>query len=199
MAKEGKAPVLTPQQIRVVFKAAELTRHAKRNIGILHCSFSLGMRACEIRRLRVCDVLQADGKTLVDNINLLKMMTKGKKQRHVPFSNPKARQAISEYLQEKMSNGFNLDMEKPLFESQKGGEFTVEAITVVFKRIFRLAGLENAKSHSGRRTCLTMYYRRCRDIKSLQQIAGHESINTTQGYIDADPYKLGKIMRESYF
>ena len=199
MAREGKAPILTPAQIRKVFKMAKITSHNLRNIGILHASFSLGLRACEIRRLRICDVLQADGVQLVDTINLLKTMTKGAKQRDIPFTNPKARAAISKYLKERFKDRPETKMTDPLFLSQKGGAFSFTGMDKTLKGMYRAAGYEHAKSHTGRRTCITMNYRLHGDIRAMQIFAGHESITTTQRYIDHDPERLNKICEKSYF
>lgn len=200
MAREGKAPVLMPHQIRTLFKAAQLTQHAKRNVAMLHASYSLALRACEIRRLRLYDVLEEDQQTLVDTINLLKTMTKKQKQRHVPFSNPKAREAFNEYIKERKEEaGGMLDLKSPLFRSQKGGYFKPNTIVMLIRKIHHMAGFKAAKSHSGRRTCLTLLYARCKDIKLLQLVAGHEYTGTTMGYIEDNPIKLHKLMEKPTF
>lgn len=200
MAREGKARVLTPQEMRLVFKAAELTYHSKRNIAILHASFHLALRACEIRRLRLCDVLEADGKTLVMMVNLLKTMTKGRKQRHIPLSNKRTRDAISEYIEHRRHLAIEpLNLDEPLFLSQKGAFFKTNTIVMLFRQLFNIAGLKDAKSHSGRRTFITLNYREGVDVKSLQKIAGHEDVNVTMGYIDDDPERLQKIAERNLF
>lgn len=200
MSREGKARVLTAQEMRLVFKAAELTNHSKRNVAILHASFHLALRACEIRRLRLCDVLEADGKTLVMMVNLLKTMTKGNKQRHIPLSNKKARDAIAAHIEDlRVKKRGQLDLSSPLFPSQKGGFFKETTIVHLFKYMFTLAGIKDAKSHSGRRTFITLNYRQGADVKTLQKIAGHEDINVTMGYIDDDPVLLQRIAERNLF
>jgi integrase/recombinase XerD len=199
MSHQGKARVLTAPEMKLVFKAAEMCAQAKRNIAILHCSFHLALRACEIRRLRLCDVFEADGKTLVMMINLLKTMTKGKKQRHVPLSNKKARAALLDYIDDRRKRTPDLDLNEPLFPSQKGGFFKPNTIVMLFRHLFNMAGLKDAKSHSGRRTFITLNYREGVDVKSLQLIAGHEDVNVTMGYIDDDPERLQKIAERNLF
>lgn len=199
MAKQGKARVLTPAEFKRAEIAASSMRHAKRNVAILHMSFGLALRACEIRRLRICDVLEADGKSLVKEINLLKTMTKYAKQRQVPFTNKKARAAVQEYLEEYLNKPrfTELDLNDPLFPSQKGNFFSVDAFNAIFIEIYKMAGLVGAKSHSGRRTWATVNGKNNTPIRYIQRALGHERLETTAIYMEINPLVLQDIMSKS--
>lgn len=197
MARQGKARVLTLAEFKRAEKAAMLTRHALRNRALLYLSFSLALRACELRRLRICDVLSPDEK-LFDEINLLKSMTKGKKQRHVYLTNKKTIEVLEEYLHYLKSNS-KLRYNDPLFKSQKGGEFLPGDMVRVFTNIFKAAGLVGARSHSGRRTFITTKIDEGIDIRAIATIVGHENINTTVGYYEENPTRLKKISEKSIF
>jgi integrase/recombinase XerD len=67
----------------------------------------------------------------------------------------------------------------------------------LFVDIFHTAGLNGAKSHSGRRTFITRHVEMGTDIKVLQVIAGHEHINTTAGYMEVNPLRLKRIAEKS--
>lgn len=201
---EGKARVLTLPEFKRAERAAMLTKHALRNRAMLYLSFSLALRACEIRRLRIKDVLLPDG-TLKEELNLRKYMTKGNKQRHVYLTNKKTKEVLMEYIQHlkfkvetrRFRNVF--DVNDLLFPSQKGGEFLPGDIVRVFAKIYSMAGLNGARSHSGRRTFITTKIDEGVDIKAIADIVGHENIHTTIGYHQKNPTRLKKIAAKSIF
>lgn len=200
MARQGQARVLTPAEMRIIFKIAESTRHSKRNIAMLHASYDLALRACEIRRIRACDILENDGLTLVKEITLLKTMTKLKKIRTIPFVNERARAAFKNYLDERIEKeGINFNNESALFLSQKKSGFTKTSIIHFFENIYKLVNLKGAKSHSGRRTCITIKYYKHKDIRSLQALAGHEQTSTTYKYVDFDFAKIEEIAESNLY
>lgn len=202
MAREGKARVLTLVEFKRAEKIALLTKHPLRNRAILYCSFGLGFRACEIRRIQIKDVLSSDG-TLYEEVILRRSVTKGKKQRNVYLTNKKVREILIEYIQdlkgkyEKKRIPFCMD--NPLFMSQKGGEFLPNDIVRLICNIYKTAGIEKAKSHSGRRTLITKLIDDGFDLKAIADIVGHSSINTTVEYHESNPSRLKKISEKSIF
>jgi len=82
------------------------------------------------------------------------------------------------------------DSNRALFQSQKGGAFSANTMTQLFLNIYRAAGFENASSHSGRRTFITELASKGVSVRVLAELAGHSSIQTTQGYIDVNPQQM---------
>ncbi len=202
MSKEGKARVLTLAEFRRAEKVALLTKHPFRNRAILYLSFGLGFRACEIRRIRVKDILSPDG-TLYEEISLEKRVTKGKKQRHVYLTNKKLCEVLMEHIEDvknkckKKKSPFCIY--DPLFISQKGGEFLPNDMVRLICNIYKTAGIIGAKSHSGRRTLITKLIDDGYDLKAIADVVGHSSINTTVGYHQSNPSRLKKISEKSIF
>ncbi len=204
MSAEGKARILTLAEFRRAEKAAMLTRHSFRNRALLYMSFSLALRACELRRLRIKDVLSPTGE-INEEINLLKHMTKGNKQRHIYLTNKKTRDVLMEYIdhmrkktESRRRNNF-FDVNGLLFPSQKRCGFTPGDMVRVFKLIYKLAGLQGARSHSGRATFITCKIDEGVDLKAIADLVGHADIRTTVGYHQRNSNRLKKIAEKSIF
>ena len=88
------------------------------------------------------DVLNQDG-SLKDVITLRKENTKGNKTRQIPFVHKKVISVLKEYLEFRKENNDNepLDMQSPLFVSQRNGRFSRQTMSELFKVMFRKVGL----------------------------------------------------------
>jgi integrase len=79
---------------------------------------------------------------------------------------------------------------EPIVRSIRGGPMISLSIVIWFSRAYRAVGLGGCSSHSGRRTFITraarLVYKAGGSLRDVQLLAGHRSIQTTQGYIDGD-------------
>ena len=78
----------------------------------------------------------------------------------------------------------------PLLFSAKGGGFTAQTVVNLFKRIYRMAGIDGASSHSGRRQFVTNLADKGINARVVQALARHKHLSTTQRYIDINDNKL---------
>lgn len=196
--KEGKAKVLTEQELRRTLRVISKKPHAKRNAALLWCSFGLGLRAKELASLRVEHVLGADGR-LLEEVNLNSAMTKGAKQRFVYLTNPSLIEALESYLAERQTQeGILFSPQTALFTSQKGGAFTPNTLQQLFHRMFIEARIQGASSHSGRRTFATTLIEKGADIKAISRLMGHSSISMTAQYVEDNPLRLKQMCRELF-
>lgn len=196
--REGKAKVLTEQELRRTLRVISKKLHAKRNVALLWCSFGLGLRAKELASLRIEHILGANDR-LLDEINLNSTMTKGAKQRFVYPTNPSLIEALESYFAERQTQeGIAFSRQAPLFTSQKGGPFTPNTLQQLFHRIFAEAKIYGASSHSGRRTFATTLIEKGADIKAVSRLMGHSSISMTAQYVEDNPLRLKQMCREIF-
>ncbi len=70
----------------------------------------------------------------------------------------------------------------PLFTSYRGERLTRGGIQGLFRKYAAKAGIKRVSVHSLRHTFLTEIYRRTRDLRLTQELAGHSSPVTTMRY-----------------
>jgi len=199
---EGQAATLSKKELKIFLARVKQSesKWAARNYLIMLLSFRLGLRAKELAALTVNNVWLFESEQLHDNLCLLKTQTKGEKTRELPLSHPEVKVALAEWislLQKKHGTTFNPEL--PLFITQKRRQFTAGRMVEAIKLMYANAGGEFAhlSSHSGRRTFITHLANKGVDLNSLRILAGHESVTTTQLYIDANPITLAKIMQQA--
>ena len=75
---------------------------------------------------------------------------------------------------------------------------TPVSIVCWFAKAYRAIGLQGCSSHSGRRTFITraarLVHKAGGSLRDVQLLAGHRSIQTTQGYIDGDTDAQRKLV-----
>ncbi len=127
----------------------------------------------------------------IDQVNndILTVIGKGNKERKI-FLTPAAKKSINSWMQ--IRNTQNIDT-NALFISRNGGRITTRAVQNIVKKYVIESGLDPAaiSTHKLRHTAATLMYKYGKvDIRSLQQILGHESIATTEIYTHIDDHQL---------
>ena len=120
---------------------------------------------------------------------VMTVIGKGNKERKI-FLTPAVKQALSKWIE--LRNTLNTDSEA-LFISRNHRRLTARAIQNVVKKHITAAGLNanEISAHKLRHTSATLMYKYGRvDIRSLQEILGHESIATTEIYTHVDEAQL---------
>ena len=178
------AQTLNEAQFRKVMQYCKARRHVNRDTTIFMVSFYAGLRAKEIAALKLGDVFDADG-NVREQFTLESDQTKGGQRRTV-YINKRLAKALFDYgLDKNLSN-----LNRPLFESQKGGHFSPNTMCQLFLDIYKACGFKDASSHSGRRTYITKLANKGVGVRLLAELAGHAHISTTQRYIDVNVEQL---------
>ena len=181
-----QAKVFTPRNLRRLLTAAKRSRFPQRDQLIVLLATRAGLRACEIARLTWDMVLDANGQ-VAPVIDVRSSISKRGSGRRIPM-HPKLRKALAEWKRGLPPELIAADA--VVVPSLRGGALRANSIVNWFVAKCREAGLEGCSSHSGRRTFITSAARRAHwagaSLRDVQMLAGHRSIETTQGYIDGD-------------
>ena len=181
-----QAKLLTEPEFRRLTAIVNSLRYQTRNHTIIALSFYAGLRACEIAALRVGDVFDETG-GVKDTIYLSADQTKGSDSGSV-LVNTKLRRQLLKFTKQYPVHVSTRSA--PLLFSAKGGGFTAQTIVNLFKRIYKMAGIDGASSHSGRRQFVTQLADRGINARLVQVLARHKHLSTTQRYIDVNENAL---------
>ena len=121
--------------------------------------------------------------------DVLTVIGKGNKERKI-FLTPATKISISTWMQ--IRNTLEVST-RALFISRNKRQITTKALQNVVKKYVTIAGLDanSISAHKLRHTSATLMYKYGRvDIRSLQQILGHESVATTEIYTHVDESQL---------
>ena len=157
----------------------------KRDYAILMIFLNCGIRRSELVGLNLSDVYE----------DRLRVVGKGNKERFVYFGTP-CRKAIDEYLIER--NKKVLTDNRALFGSRNGERISVSAVHRLVKKALLQAGLDadQFSAHKLRHTAATLMLSGGVDVKTVQEVLGHENLNTTQIYTHIESTEL-KIAAEA--
>lgn len=132
---------------------------------------------CRLGELVDLDVHNVDFET-----GTIVLYGKGAKERIVPMRTELA-EAIEQYLAERKVNP-KCPLPRRLFRNQWGYAITRHGVHYLVKRVAKAAGIqrEAMSAHKLRHTVATQLLEHDADLRSIQELLGHESIATTQRY-----------------
>ena len=157
----------------------------KRDYAILMLFLNCGIRRSELVGLNLTDVYE----------DRIRVVGKGNKERFVYFGTA-CRKAIDAYLPER--NKKILTDNRALFGSRDNNRISVSAVHRLVKKALLQAGLDSTQfsAHKLRHTAATMMLSGGVDVKTVQEVLGHENLNTTQIYTHIENTEL-KIAAEA--
>ncbi len=156
-----------------------------RDYAILMLFLNCGIRRSELVGLNITDVYE----------DRIRVVGKGNKERFVYFGTP-CRKAIDAYMVER--NEKVLTDNRALFGSRNGNRISVTAVHRLVEKALKQAGLDSTQfsAHKLRHTAATMMLSGGVDVKTVQEVLGHENLNTTQIYTHIENTEL-KIAAEA--
>jgi integrase/recombinase XerC len=163
-----------------------------RDRAILETLYSTGMRVSELVGLNMDDV---------DFLGeVVHIRGKGKKERIAPISSS-ALQVIQHYMEyrnKRAQSNSNFDS-KVLFVNKHGKRLSTRSVRRKMDKYLKMAGLDGAISpHTLRHSFATHMLNNGADLRSVQELLGHQSLSTTQVYTHLTTGKLKEVYQGAH-
>jgi site-specific recombinase XerD len=162
-------------------------KFAKRDFAIITLFLNCGLRLSELTGINMINIKD----------NMLSVIGKGDKERTI-YLNNSCQDAITKYIAVRQKD--NVKDKDALFLSNRGVRISNRTVETLVKKHFIEAGIDPKKysPHKLRHTAATLMHKHGKvDIRSLQQILGHESISTTQIYTHIDNEQLKEALNSN--
>jgi integrase/recombinase XerC len=192
-----KAPKTLPRHLRPGEIEALLEAPAgdqpsvRRDRALLELLYAAG--------LRVSELVSLDWDDLDLKQRVLRVMGKGGKERMVPFGRP-AQEALTAWRARWAElRGVATGDGEPVFLNARGGRLTDRSVRRILDRwVAATATARGVHPHTLRHTFATHLLERGADLRAIQELLGHASLQTTQRYTHVDVERLLGVYRASH-
>ena len=183
---------LTHQQVRQLFNIPDIRDPlGVRDRAILELFYSSGLRRSELAKLELTDLNQ-------DRQTLQVRKGKGNKDRIAPVGN-RALHWLQKYLEEVRPKLALSQDEKALFLTSYGEGFNPDVLSRMVSQFIKKADLGRPGScHLLRHTCATHMLEGGADIRFIQQLLGHEKLETTSIYTQVSIEQLKAVHAKTH-
>ena len=163
-----------------------------RDRAILETLYSTGIRVSELVALNMEDI---------DFLGeVVRVRGKGKKERIAPISSS-ALQVIQHYMEfrnKRAQSNSNFDS-KVLFVNKHGGRLSTRSVRRKMDKYLKMPGLDPAISpHTLRHSFATHMLNNGADLRSVQELLGHQSLSTTQVYTHLTTGRLKEVYENAH-
>ncbi|MGJ0909491.1 tyrosine recombinase XerC [Clostridium botulinum] len=162
-------------------------RNKERDYAIITIFLNCGLRLSELCNIKLSDIRN----------DTLIITGKGDQQRTI-YLNNSCLKAINEYLnvRNKMKNIEDIDH---LFLSERKQKINKRSVQRIVQKFIKYAGLDRKYTvHKLRHTSATLLYKYGEvDIRSIQEILGHENISTTTIYTHVDKEEIRSALKSN--
>ncbi len=156
-----------------------------RNLAILELLFATGIRVSELCSLKPSD--------FAENYASITVNGKGCKQRVIPIINQFVIDALKDYHQL-----FNEDIDKYFFINRIKNQLSTQSVRLMVRTYSSKANNQTVTPHAFRHSFATLLLELDVDIRYIQNILGHSSINTTQIYTHVNSKKNCEILTHKH-
>ena len=179
--KQRKLPdTLSYEDINRLISAIDLSRpDGARNKAIIEVLYSCGLRVSELTELKLSN--------LYLDIEFVKVLGKGSKERLVPIGG-EAIKALKIWIEDvRVHVPIKRGEEDLVFLNRRGSRLSRVFIFMLIKQLAIAAGIKKSISpHTLRHSFATHLVEGGADLRAVQEMLGHESITTTEIYTHLD-------------
>ncbi len=168
--------ILSRSEARKILHAPDLkTATGYRDRTIMELLYTSGIRKGEVTNLLLSDVDYDDGLIRINR-------GKGSKDRYVPIGKIAARY-LANYIKTVRTEFIKYPHDDHVFLSLRGSRLSGNTIWSLVKKYTKQARIrKNVHPHTFRHSCATSMLKNRADIRSIQELLGHESLSSTQVY-----------------
>ncbi len=179
---------LSVKEIESAADKTDLTALEIRDLSMLEMLYGTGMRVSELENIDI-DSIHGD---------FIKVTGKGSKQRSIPLTRH-TQKALKEYLKIRPQLVSQSKPTKALYLSVRGERLTTRDISRRIRKILSSAA-ERSKlnPHLLRHSYATHLIEGGTDIRVVQELLGHASLNTTQIYTHVGIERLVKVYNQAH-
>lgn len=185
--QEKKLPtVLNYEEMETILKIPDQkTPFGCRDACILELLYSSGIRVSELVNIKI-EHLKREERTI-------KILGKGSKERYVLYGT-KCANLLDQYLKTYRPMLQKKNINSYLFLNKDGNPLTTGGIRYVLEKILKEGGLRlKVSPHTLRHTFATHLLNNGADLKSVQELLGHENLKTTQIYTHISNDRLRNV------
>lgn len=143
--------------------------------------------------VRLSELVGADFGDLSDDMSLLKVHGKGNKERMVPIFHGVV-PLIKRYMEAARLQNICISAKKALFLTRQADRMTQRTVQRIVGRVLLQAGVNGKKSpHVLRHTFATHLLNEGTDLREIQELMGHSSLQSTQIYTHNNIAKLKQV------
>jgi integrase/recombinase XerD len=192
--KISRKPIeyLTLAEIEKLLEQPDLSMKGIRDRAILELLYATGIRVTELTEMNLSDV----------NVRIGFVTCSGEhgKARIIPLGRP-ARAAVEVYIfdaRKKLIHN-ETSKEQALFVNYAGERMTRQGLWKIIRHYAEKAGVEHKITPQILRNSFAVHMiQNGADLKSIQELLGHEDITTTQIYLEATKSKIKEVYDRSH-
>ncbi len=182
-------PIPEKEAVAAVMEADELYLEewlGKRDKALFAMLYGLGLRLSEALNLKIKELPKGD---------IIRITGKGNKQREVPVL-PFVKQLLDEYMAVRPYSAGENDF---VFLGKGGKQLNPGVVQRQVRRLRDYFGLpQTATPHAFRHSFATHLLASGGDLRTIQELLGHESLATTQRYTQLDDTHISKVYQSTH-